>query len=141
VDPLIVIKDSDPLIVDPLIRGDQGLWPLDPDALFRPSVQEDRLAWFRYTPSIEIAKLRVPVLIAQMSHDFQVMPSEATLLATATPRATTLTVAVMNHILKLTPADRSQQMAGAYLDPAMPLASQFLDSLAAFVGSAAPVRR
>jgi len=43
--------------------------------------------------------------------------------------------------LDRTPADRSQQMAGAYLDPAMPLASQFLDSLAAFVGSAAPVRR
>ncbi|GAC1651694.1 MAG: hypothetical protein NVS4B3_12770 [Gemmatimonadaceae bacterium] len=34
-------------------------------ALFRPSVQPYLISWFRYDPSAEIRKLRVPVLILQ----------------------------------------------------------------------------
>jgi len=107
------------------------------DALFRPSVQPYLISWFRYTPSAVLAKLRVPVLIARGTYDFQVMPTEAALLAAAEPRATTLTVAGMNDVLKLTPADRSQQIAGTYVDPAIPLAAPLFDSLVAFVGRAA----
>jgi len=59
----------------------------------------------------EIAKLRMPVLIIQGMRDFEAMPSKATQLAVAVPRATTLTVSSMNHVLKLTPANRSHRMA------------------------------
>ena len=121
---------------DTVTRTPPGL-----DALFRPSVQPYLISWFRYTPTVELAKLRVPVLIVQGTHDFQVMPTEATLLAAAVPRATTLVVEGMNHVLKVAPADRSQQIARAYVDPTIPLAAPLLDSLVAFVGRAARVRR
>lgn len=44
---------------DTVMRSPSGL-----EALFRPSVQPYLISWFRYTPSVEITKLRVPVLIA-----------------------------------------------------------------------------
>ena len=85
------------------------------NAIFRPSVQPYLISCFRYTPKVELAKLRVPVLIVQGTHDFQVMPTEATLQAAAVPRATTLTVEGMNYVLKMAPADRSHETAGAYV--------------------------
>jgi pimeloyl-ACP methyl ester carboxylesterase len=50
---------------DTVMRSPSGL-----EALFRPSVQPYLISCFRYTPPVEIAKLRVPVPIAQGTHDF-----------------------------------------------------------------------
>jgi pimeloyl-ACP methyl ester carboxylesterase len=121
---------------DTVSRSPPGL-----EALFRPSVQPYLISWFRYTPSLEISNLRVPIMIAQGTHDFQVLPTEAALLAAAVPRAMTVTVEGMNHVLKLSPADRAQQLAGAYVDPTLPVALPLVDSIAAFVRRAPPTRR
>jgi fermentation-respiration switch protein FrsA (DUF1100 family) len=101
-------------------------------ALFRPSVQPYIISWLKYDPAKEIAKLAVPVLVAQGTHDIQVSVEDAKLLAQAKPSARLLLVESMNHVLKEAPADAKQQGA-AYSDPSLPIAPKFLAEVVAFV--------
>ncbi|HEY0171989.1 MAG TPA: alpha/beta hydrolase [Pyrinomonadaceae bacterium] len=102
------------------------------DILFRPSVQPYIISWLKYDPTKEVAKLAVPVLIAQGTHDMQARAEDAKALAAAKPGAKLLMVEGMNHVLKLTPADPKQQ-AASYSDPALPVAPKFLAEVVAFV--------
>jgi fermentation-respiration switch protein FrsA (DUF1100 family) len=101
-------------------------------ALFRPSVQPYVISWLKYDPAREIAKLTVPVLITQGTHDIQVSVGDAKLLAQAKPTARLLLVEGMNHVLKDAPADPKQQSA-AYSDPALPDSPKLLAEVVAFV--------
>ena len=101
-------------------------------ALFRPSVQPYLASWFRFTPSVEIAKLRVPVLIIQGSTDIQTSDEDAKLLAAALPSAKLVMIEGMNHVLKPAPAARAEQ-AAAYSDPSIPVAPRLIDEVTSFV--------
>jgi fermentation-respiration switch protein FrsA (DUF1100 family) len=101
-------------------------------ALYRPSVQPYLISWFAYDPAKEIAQLRVPVLIAQGTTDIQVGVADAEALKAAKPDAELLIVDGMNHILKLVPSDPARQQA-SYSDPALPVAPQLIERIAAFV--------
>ena len=68
--------------------------------LFRPSVQPYLISWFAEDPTIEIARLTVPVLIIQGETDMQVLPEDAILLQKAQPQATLRLIPTMNHVLK-----------------------------------------
>ncbi|MBN1835041.1 MAG: hypothetical protein JW820_04265 [Spirochaetales bacterium] len=57
------------------------------ESLFRPSVQPFLIALFRYDPTAAVARLEIPVLIVNGSHDLQVGVQEARLLAAAHPAA------------------------------------------------------
>ncbi|MET0623768.1 MAG: alpha/beta hydrolase [Pyrinomonadaceae bacterium] len=102
------------------------------DILFRPSVQPYIISWLKYDPAKEVAKLSMPVLVAQGTHDVQASPEDAKGLAAAKPGAKFVMVEGMNHLLKLTPADPKQQ-AASYSDPALPVAPKFLAEVVAFV--------
>ena len=106
-------------------------------ALFRPSVQPYLISWFRHDPATEVAKLQVPVLIVQGTTDIQVSQQDARLLAAADPRAKLVILDGMNHVLKLVPPDMAQQMK-SYSDPALPVAPQLVDAVAAFVKDVRP---
>ena len=67
---------ANPLIND-LVEGKQVKAPFFLKTLFRPSVQPYLISWFKYDPSIEIAKLQIPSLIIQGSHDIQVSVEDA----------------------------------------------------------------
>jgi pimeloyl-ACP methyl ester carboxylesterase len=101
-------------------------------SLFRPSVQPYFISWLKYDPAVEVAKLKAPALVAQGTHDLQVSVEDAKALAAASPGAKLLLVEGMNHVLKMTPADREQQIA-TYSDPALPVAPKFLAEFVAFV--------
>lgn len=101
-------------------------------ALFRPSVQPYLASWFKLTPAAEIAKLKVPVMIVQGTHDIQTSLEDSKQLAAAMPSARVLTVEGMNHVLKNTPAGRLEQMP-SYSDPTIPVVPQLLDEMASFV--------
>lgn len=136
--PPAMLAQSDSVLArlvggDTVSRTPQGL-----EALFRPSVQPYLISWFRYTGTIEIAKLGIPVLIAHGTNDFQVPLAEAAALATAAPWAVIVTVAGMNHVLKISPAERSQQVRQSYVDPTIPIAPQFLDAVVTFIQRAKP---
>jgi alpha-beta hydrolase superfamily lysophospholipase len=100
--------------------------------LFRPSVQGYLASWFKYTPSVEIAKLSIPVLIIQGTTDIQTSEEDAKLLAAGLPGAKLVMIEGMNHLLKNAPPGRAEQMP-TYSDPTVPVVPQLLDQLASFV--------
>jgi fermentation-respiration switch protein FrsA (DUF1100 family) len=102
--------------------------------LFRPSVQPYIASLLRYDPSAEVARLTVPVLIAQGTTDIQVGVAEAELLARSQPKARLLIVAGMNHVLKLVPAEQGAQMR-SYGDSTLPVAPELIDSIGAFISA------
>lgn len=116
-----------------LVRGDTVVNP--PAALlalYRPSVQPYLISWLRYSGATEIAKLTVPVLLVQGTHDLQVAPSEVDMLAAALPKARLALIPGMNHVLKITPASAGEQQR-YYTDPSVPLPAALIDTLVTFI--------
>lgn len=103
-------------------------------ALYRPSVQPYLISWFKYIPSIELSHLDIPVLILQGTTDIQVMVGEARALYALKPDARLVIVDGMNHVLKMVPADRAQQLA-SYSDPTLPIAREVPATISDFVRS------
>lgn len=103
--------------------------------LFRPSVQPYLASWFKYTPSAEMAKLSIPVLVVQGTTDIQTSEEDAKLLAGALSSARLVMIEGMNHVLKNAPPGRAEQMP-SYSDPSLPVVPKLLDEVAALVRSA-----
>ena len=103
-------------------------------ALFRPSVQPYVISLFKYDPSVEVAKVRIPVTIVQGTADVQVSVADAQALKRADPTALLDVVDGMNHVLKYAP-DTSSQAAilKGYEDPALPVDPHVVDAIAAAV--------
>jgi uncharacterized protein len=108
--------------------------PTELVSLYRPSVQPYLISWFNKRPTIEIAKLTVPILIIQGTTDIQVAVSEAEALKAAAPKAELTIIEGMNHVLKTVVIDREKNSA-AYTDPTLPLSSELMPRLVKFVKS------
>jgi pimeloyl-ACP methyl ester carboxylesterase len=104
-------------------------------ALFRPSVQPYVISEYRYDPAAEIAKLTIPVMIVHGTTDIQVSATDAKLLAAADPKAKTLTVDGMNHMLVDAPAGRDGNIA-TYSQPQLPLSAALVPAIATFLHAA-----
>lgn len=100
-------------------------------SIFHTSVQPYLISWFAYDPQIEIKKLNIPILIIQGKTDLQVGEEQAQLLKTAQPKATLILVNGMNHVLKIAPAERKQNLE-TYNMPELPISSIFSKSLIDF---------
>jgi len=105
-------------VVDPLPASIQAIPGLA--SLYRPSVQPYMISWFKYVPSVEIARLNIPVLLLQGTTDIQVSVDEAKALKAAKPDAELVLIDGMNHVLKTAPADRAQN-AATYSNPDLPI--------------------
>jgi pimeloyl-ACP methyl ester carboxylesterase len=104
------------------------------DALFRPSVQPYLIDLCRYSPTEELKKLTMSVLIVQGTTDIQVSVEDAELLSKALPTAQKVLIEGMNHVLKMVPNDQARQIA-SYTDPTLPVSPQLLGEISKFVGS------
>lgn len=100
--------------------------------LFPRSVQPYVISYFKYDPAKEIAKLSIPVLIAQGTTDIQVPAQDAKLLAQAKPSASLLMIEGMNHVLKEVSAEQEKQIK-SYTDPSLPIASKLVEGIVSFV--------
>lgn len=100
--------------------------------LFRHSVQPYLISYFKYDPAKEIAKLSIPVLIAQGTTDIQVPAQEAKLLAQAKPSAGLLMIEGMNHVLKEVPAEQEKQIE-SYTDSSLPVAPKLIEGINSFI--------
>jgi len=100
--------------------------------LFRPSVRPYLVSWFRYTPSVEMARLAIPALVVQGTTDIQTSGEDAKLLSSALPSSRLVMIEGMNHVLKAAPAARAEQ-GPAYSDPSIPVVPELPDEVAAFV--------
>lgn len=103
-------------------------------ALYRPSVQPYLISWLQVNPQTEVAKLKIPVLLVQGTLDAQVPESDVKLLAAAQPKAKLIVVDGMNHVMKRTAADQASQ-AKSYSDPTIPIPSELIDGVSAFIKS------
>jgi pimeloyl-ACP methyl ester carboxylesterase len=106
--------------------------PADLTALFRPSVQPYLISWMRYDPALELAKLDIPSLVVQGGADRQVSAQDAARLGAARPSIVRFDVAKMNHMLKIV-ADDDPKQERAYSDPNLPIPSELIARIAAFV--------
>lgn len=106
--------------------------------LYRPSVQPYLISWFRYTPTIELAKLRIPCLILQGDTDMQVSISDAEALHAAGSKCRLKLVPGMNHVMKLVPADQAKQLA-SYGNPTLPVAEELVKTLMDFLTEIRPI--
>ena len=87
------LKEESQKILNLLKKGEQveNVSPyLAP--IFRKSVQPYLISWFKYNPTKEIAKMKIPVFIIQGTNDLQVEKKEAQLLKEAQPKAQLLFV-------------------------------------------------
>lgn len=101
-------------------------------ALLRPSVQPYLRSYFAFTPTEEIAKLQIPVLIIQGARDLQTSVEDAKALHLAYPGADYKVYPNMNHVLKTVDESREQNM-GAYSDPDFPLARNLATDIASWI--------
>lgn len=116
------------------LKAGELVTDIDPSmaTILRPSVQPYLASWFKYDPSIEISKLKIPTLIIQGSTDIQVGIKEAQLLHAAAPQSILKILEGTNHIFKDAPADFNENIK-TYTDPNLPLNTELLDFLSAFI--------
>ena len=102
-------------------------------ALYRQSVQPYLISWFAYNPSVEIAKLDIPMLILQGDKDIQVGTEEAEKLHAAQPTSSLYIIKDMNHVLKQ--CDTMQQMAqlATYSKPELPIKHELVEHVVEFI--------
>ena len=101
-------------------------------SFFRPSMMDYLIDWFKYDPRKEIAKLNIPVLVIQGDNDAQVSNDNAEVLAKANAGAKKVLVKEVNHILKIAPRDRAENIA-VYNSPEKDIAEDMRKALVDFV--------
>lgn len=102
-------------------------------ALYRKSVQPYLISWYRYNPSEEIAKLRIPVLILQGDKDIQVGVDEAERLFAARMFSSYYVIEGMNHVLKHCESGEMIGQLDAYQNPALPIKQELIEHIARFL--------
>lgn len=100
--------------------------------IFRPSVQPYLISLFRQDPAAAFARLKMPALIVQGSHDIQVGVDDARQLKAAKPDAELALIDGMNHVLRIVPNDVKRQLA-SYKDPQLPLAAELGTRILGFI--------
>lgn len=101
-------------------------------SFFRPSLQPYLISWIKYDPSVEITRLKIPVLLIQGNTDIQVGVKNIELLAKANPKAKVVIIDNMNHILKESTSDISENL-GTYQKPELPIKADFMEEVIRFI--------
>ena len=107
--------------------------PSELASLYRKSVQPYLISWFRYNPTEEIKKIRVPVLILQGDKDIQVPVGDAEKLYAARLFSSYRIIENMNHVLKHCESLNTLIQMQTYQDPSLPIEQTLTESIASFV--------
>lgn len=102
-------------------------------ALYRKSVQPYLISWFRYDPTKEIAKLKIPVLILQGDKDLQVGTKDAEKLYAARMFSSFYIIEGMNHVLKHCDSNEMLGQLDAYQNPTLPIKDELIEHIARFL--------
>ena len=127
------LQDTSRRITDSLREGRTVAdIPRDLLLLYRPSVQPYLTSWLPIDPAAELAKVAAPALIVQGTTDLQILVEDANRLAAARPDAKRVVIDGMNHVLKIAPASRQENLQ-SYARPGVPLAPALLPAIVAFI--------
>ena len=102
-------------------------------ALYRKSVQPYLISWFCYSPSKEIAKLKIPTLILQGDRDIQVGVKEAEKLRMGRLFSSYHIIENMNHVLKECKSNDIVLQLQTYKDPEIPVKQELIEYIVSFV--------
>lgn len=100
-------------------------------SLYRPSVQPYLISWIKYDPTVEIQKVKQPILILQGDKDLQVQTDQGDSLKKAMPTAILVTLKGMNHVLK-TVVKEDENLA-LYSKPDIPLHLELVPTIVNFI--------
>ncbi|MDR0195133.1 MAG: lysophospholipase [Myroides sp.] len=100
-------------------------------SLYRPSVQPYLISWIKYDPTVEIQKVKQPILILQGDKDLQVKTDQGDNLKKAMPTATLVTLKGMNHVLKTVVKD--DENLALYSKPEVPLHTELIPTIVNFI--------
>lgn len=101
-------------------------------SLFGPSIQPFLKSYIAYTPTEEIKKLEVPILIINGTTDIQIGVDQAENLRNAYPNAELVIIEGMNHVLKDAPEDLAANVA-TYNNPDLPLSDGLMSGMIKFI--------
>ncbi len=101
-------------------------------SLFRESVQPYLISWMNYTPTEEIAKLEIPVLIVQGKEDLQVPAAAGEALDFHAKNSSLLLIPKMNHVLKI--IENDEENKASYSEAGFPLSREMVEGVAGFLG-------
>ncbi len=88
--------------------------------IFNLDTQRFMMSWIAYSPSEEIKKLDIPILIINGTNDVQVSSNEAEILKESNPNATLKLIKNMNHVLKNIDSKDEQANTKSYNMPELP---------------------
>ncbi len=100
--------------------------------LFRPSVQPYLISWMKYDPAQELSKLDAPILIIQGDNDIQVSTENAAHLHAEVPQAQMEIVEGMNHVLKITGTDYTENI-NSYNNPELVISPILMEKIISFL--------
>lgn len=106
--------------------------PSSLDFLFRKSIQPYMISWLKYSPEIEISKLKCPILILQGSCDIQVKVEDAKNLHNGNKKSILDIIPFMTHTLKDAGKDCSGQNK-TYTDGSLPLNKLLVNDIVNFI--------
>ncbi|MBK9107571.1 MAG: alpha/beta fold hydrolase [Saprospiraceae bacterium] len=127
------VKDAAFPILDSLKRGVKvDSVPSFLQSLMGPAVQNYFLSFMKYEPREEIKKLGIPILIIQGTTDLQITVEGATEMSKLTNLASLKVIIGMNHVLRKSTADASENMA-TYNNAELPLHNELIGEIKAFL--------
>jgi len=127
------VKQQIPGIFNQLKKGEEvNDIPKTLDLLFRKSIQPYMISWLKYSPQIEIKKLKCPILILQGGCDIQVKVEDAENLHNASKKSTLDIIPSMSHTLKNAGKDCLDENK-TYTDGAMPLDNALVEDIVKFI--------
>jgi len=100
--------------------------------LFRKSVQDYLISWFKYDPANEISKLKIPALIIQGTTDIQVDTNDAKRLHSAYPKSKLIIIDGMNHIFREVSSNYLENLK-TYYNPELPLHKELIKEIVQFL--------
>tara|TARA_R110002012_G_scaffold147250_2_gene305663 strand:+ start:2728 stop:3648 length:921 start_codon:yes stop_codon:yes gene_type:complete len=103
-------------------------------SIFRPSVQPFMKTWMRYDPATELSKISIPILLVNGSKDLQVNEKEGEILKNSNPKAKSIHVKDMNHVLKIIEGDDLEN-SKSYNESYRPVATELIEHLVTFIKS------
>ena len=127
------VKQQIPLIFNQLKSGKTvDNYPESLANVFRKSVQPYMISWMKYSPEIEIKKLKCPILIVQGSCDIQVQIEDANNLHNGNKKSVLDIVPDMSHTLKNAGKDCVDEDK-TYTDGSMPIDQKLVADIVKFI--------
>lgn len=95
-----LVADATSIIADLQRAVKPPMIPLALMPLFRPSVQPYLTSWFAYSPTEELSRLDIPILLIQGTADRQISAEDIRTLQAANVKARALSLAGVDHQLR-----------------------------------------